>query len=303
MYWSVQVSALLTLFLAIPTGALLVRVFIIQHDCGHGSFFGSPRANHAVGMLCSVLTLTPYANWRRQHAGHHRVWNNLDRRESGSDFYSACLTVDEYRALTPWRRFLYRLPRHPLVAHILIPPFVFLVLYRLPFDTPKSWVRERWSVHGTNIAIAALLILLGLAFGFRAVLLVQIPVVIVASIIGVWLFAVQHRFEHARWTRQAEWSFTMAALKGSSYLKLPKILQWFTGNIGFHAVHHLAPRVPNYRLESCYRLNPVLQREPPLELGEALRSMTLALWDEARQKLVSFSAIGRQERTQFKAAA
>ncbi len=156
MYWSLQVSALLTLFLAIPAGALLVRVFIIQHDCGHGSFFLSRRANDAVGMLCSVLTFTPYANWRRQHAGHHRSWNNLDRRQSGSDFYSVCLTVEEYRALSPWRRFLYRLPRHPLIAHIVIPPLVFLVLYRLPFDTPKSWTRERWSVYGTNIAIAAL---------------------------------------------------------------------------------------------------------------------------------------------------
>jgi len=303
MYWSLQVSALLTLLLAIPAGALLVRVFIIQHDCGHGSFFTSARANDAAGMLCSLFTLTPYAHWRRQHAGHHRSWNNLDRRQSGTDFYSTCLTVEEYLALTPWRRFLYRLPRHPLIAHVLIPPLVFLALYRLPFDTPKSWARERRSVYGTNIALAALAGLLVSVLGFRAVLLVQLPVMIVASIIGVWLFAVQHRFEHARWYRQSEWSFTMAALKGSSYLKLPKILQWFTGNIGFHPVHHLAPRVPNYRLEACYGETPALQLEPPLKLGKALRSMRLALWDEARQKLVSFRDIGREGPTKFGAAA
>jgi omega-6 fatty acid desaturase (delta-12 desaturase) len=295
MYASLQLSLLLTLLLAAPTGALLVRVFIIQHDCGHGSFFRSPRANDVVGTLCGVLTLTPYANWRRQHAGHHRSWNNLDRRQSGSDYYSVCLTVEEYRALTPWRRFLYRLPRHPLIAHIVIPPLVFLVLYRLPFDTPKSWSRERWSVYGTNIAVAALFALLVLAFGFRAVLIVQLPVMSVASIIGVWLFAVQHRFEQARWYREPDWSFTLAALNGSSYLALPKVLQWLTGNIGFHPVHHLAPRVPNYRLEACYRDTPELRREPPLTLGKALRSTRLALWDEERHTLVRFRDIGGEK--------
>jgi omega-6 fatty acid desaturase (delta-12 desaturase) len=303
MYLSLHVSALLTLLLAIPAGALLVRVFIIQHDCGHGSFFRSPRANNVAGTLCSVLTLTPYLNWRRQHAGHHRSWNNLDRRQSGTDFYSTCLTVEEYLALSPWRRFLYRLPRHLLMAHVVIPPLVFLVLYRLPFDTPKAWVRERWSVHGTNIALAFVFALLVLAFGLRAVVLVQLPVMIVASIIGVWLFAVQHRFEHARWYRQREWSFTSAALQGSSYLKLPKILQWLTGNIGFHPVHHLAPRIPNYRLEACYRGTAALQAEPPLKLGQALRSVTLALWDEERQKLVRFNDIRRQNPARLEAPA
>jgi omega-6 fatty acid desaturase (delta-12 desaturase) len=139
MYWSLRLSYWVTLALAIPTGALLVRVFIIQHDCGHGSFFVSKRANNLMGMFCSMLTLTPYANWRRQHAGHHANWNNLDKRYSGWDIYSTCMTVNEYRALKGWKRLAYRASRHPLVAHVLVPPFVFLLLYRVPFDTPKSW--------------------------------------------------------------------------------------------------------------------------------------------------------------------
>jgi omega-6 fatty acid desaturase (delta-12 desaturase) len=290
MYWSLQLSYAVTLFLAVPTGALLVRVFIIQHDCGHGSFFASPRANNLMGMFCSILTLTPYANWRRQHAGHHANWNNLDKRYSGSDIYSACLTVREYLGLTPLKRLFYRIPRHPLVAHILIPPLVFLFLYRVPFDTPKNWNRERLAVYCTNFALAVLICALGLTVGFHAVLLVQLPVLVITSIIGVWLFAVQHRFDDSLWARQADWRFNKAALEGSSYLKLPKLLQWFTGNIGFHNVHHLAPRIPNYRLEACYRQNPELH-ENALTIVEAFRSIRLALWDEDSNRLVRFSDI------------
>jgi len=290
MYWSLQLSYAVTLFLAIPTGALLVRVFIIQHDCGHGSFFVSPRANTLTGMFCSILTLTPYANWRRQHAGHHANWNNLDKRYSGSDIYSACLTVREYLGLTPWKRLFYRIPRHPLVAHVLLPPLVFLFLYRVPFDTPKNWSRERLAVYCTNVALAILICALGLVVGFHAVLLVQLPVMVVTSIIGVWLFAVQHRFDDSLWARQSDWRFKKAALEGSSYLKLPKLLQWFTGNIGFHNVHHLAPRIPNYRLEACYRQNPELH-ENALTIAEAFRSIRLALWDEDKKRLVGFSDV------------
>ena len=291
MYWSLRVSYLLTLCLAIPTGALLVRIFIIQHDCGHGSFFASRRVNDLVGMFCSVLTLTPYANWRRQHAGHHANWNNLDKRYSGRDIYSACLTVREYRRLPPLRRLLYRVSRHPMIAHVLIPPLVFLVLYRVPFDTPKHWRRERRAVYWTDLALVAVIGTLGLTVGFHAVLLVQLPVMIVTSIIGVALFAVQHRFEESLWTRQPEWSFADASLEGSSYLKLPKLLQWFTGNIGFHNVHHLAPRIPNYRLESCFRANRAFQEKPYVGLRGAIRSIRLALWDEDRNQLVSFKEL------------
>lgn len=289
MYWVYPISYFLTLALSIPTAALLVRVFIVQHDCGHGALFTSRRINDAVGIVCSLLTLAPYANWRRQHAQHHGNWNNLDHRLSGSDIYSSCLTVLEYRALTPWHRFVYRLGRHPLVANLLLPPFVFVMLYRVPFDTPRGWTRERRTVYGTDLAIAALVVTLGLLLGFRQVLLVQLPVIGVASIIGVWLFTLQHRFEGALWARGPEWNFTAAALQGSSYLRLPRLLRWFTGNIGFHHIHHLNPRVPNYRLQECCDKVSALSAVPALSLRSSLKAVRLVLWDEEHRRLVSFA--------------
>jgi omega-6 fatty acid desaturase (delta-12 desaturase) len=293
MYWSLHLSYVLTLLLALPAGVLLVRVFIIQHDCGHRSFFAARWANDVTGTVCSMFTLTPYANWRRQHAGHHANWNNLDKRASGADIYSACLTVKEYRAQSRWQRFTYRVSRHPLVAHVLVPPFIFLLLYRVPFDTPKEWKRERRTVYWTDLGLFVLFGSLGLAVGFKAVLLVQLPVLFVTSIIGVGLFAVQHRFDDSLWTRQKEWRFGKAALQGSSYLKLPRLLQWCTGNIGFHNVHHLAPRIPNYRLESCYHANAGFQDFPSISLAEALRAIRLALWDEERGELIGFRELCR----------
>lgn len=294
MYAAFQVSFLLTLALAIPTGALLVRVFIVQHDCGHGSFFRSRRANDIVGRLCSLMTLAPYSSWRRHHAGHHGNWNNLDRRLSGADIYSACLTVAEYRKLPRRDRLFYRLTRHPIVAHLLLPPLIFVLLYRVPFDMPEGWERERRAVYLTNIAILALMLTLGALFGFADMLVVQSLTILVGSIIGVWLFALQHRYEGAEWMRQTEWSFVGAAIDSSSYLKLPKVLQWFTGNIGFHHVHHLAPRVPNYRLEECYEAVAALRTRTPLSLRAGLKSVWLALWDEERRGLVRFSALRRR---------
>jgi omega-6 fatty acid desaturase (delta-12 desaturase) len=206
MYWSLHVSYLLTLLLAVPTAGFVVRTFIVQHDCGHGSFFRSRRANDLVGILCSVITFTPYANWRRQHNCHHVHWNNLDKRESGADIYSACLTVREYRALSPRARFLYRIVRHPVIAHLILPHIVFLLLYRVPFDTPRSWKRERRSVCWTNVAIATTLCALALLVGIRQVLMVQTPVIMLAAVIGVLLFALQHRFEGVTWQRRADWT-------------------------------------------------------------------------------------------------
>ncbi len=288
MYWSLDVSYALTWLIAVPASAFLVRMFIVQHDCGHGSFFRSARANDVLGTVCGVLTLAPYAHWRRQHAGHHANWNNLDRRESGSDIYSACLTVAEYRGLSPWRRFLHRLPRHPLVAHIVFPPLIFLGLYRFAYDTPKDWIYERRSVWLTNAVIVALWSPLAVAFGWRAVLMVQLPVVLLSSIVGVWLFSVQHRFETARWMRRHDWNFVDAALEGSSHLALPRVLQWWTGNIGFHHIHHLSPRVPNYLLSACHGSSALLRPSRPLSLARALSAGRLALWDEASGRLVRF---------------
>jgi len=290
MYVAASFSTWLTLALAIPAAGLVVRVFVIQHDCGHGSFFRSRRANEALGWVCSVITLTPFANWRRQHANHHAVWNNLDRRSEGADIYSTCLTVEEYQRLSPLRRRLYRAVRHPLVALVLIPPLVFIVLYRLPFDTPSSWRRERMSVYATDLAVGAILATLMLTLGVGPVVLVQLPIMVLASIIGVWIFAVQHKFDDAVWSRQAGWDTTSASLRGSSYLRLPRVLQWFTGNIGFHHLHHLAPRVPNYRLDACHRACPDISGQArPLSLWEALRAPRFALWDEASARMVRFA--------------
>lgn len=293
MYLTLHVSIWMTLVLALPTAGLVVRLFIIQHDCGHGAYFRSKGANNLVGRLCSIATLTPFANWRRQHAGHHVVWNNLDRRNSGADIYSSCLTLAEYRSLTRRKRFLYRLMKHPLVLQLIVPPLVFLLLYRLPFDTPRHWRRERRSVLLTNLSLAAIFILAALALGWRSVLLVQLLVTVPASIVGVWLFAVQHRFEATEWMRQSDWTVLRASLEGSSYLKLPRILQWFTGNIGFHHVHHLLPRAPNYRLQDCHEiLRKRDDRIRILTLAEALRAPSFALWDEAEHRMIPFPRRG-----------
>jgi omega-6 fatty acid desaturase (delta-12 desaturase) len=299
MYVVYPVSPWLTLALSLPTGALLVRIFIIQHDCGHGAFFASRGVNTLVGRLCSLVTLTPYANWGRQHGAHHANWNNLDRRTTGSDIYSACLTVREYQALTPWQRLLYRLPRHPLIAHILLPPLVFVLLYRLPFDTPRAWARERLSVYLTDVALGAMFGTLVVLLGWREVLLVHLPIMVVASILGVWLFSLQHRFDTARWLAGSDWSFVTASLDGSSYFRLPRVLHWLTGNIGFHHVHHLNPRVPNYRLSACHDAVNALHPVRGLSLLNGLRAPRLTLWDEARGRLVRFADAERCESTRL----
>lgn len=289
MYAVFPISGWLVLMLTPLAAGLMIRLFIIQHDCGHGSYFRSQRANGILGGLCSLATFTPYANWRRQHANHHGIWNNLDRRDSGADIYSTCLTLEEYELLLPYRQRLYRAARHPLIAQLLLPPLVFLFLYRTPFDTPKAWHKERRSVHVTNLALAAMLGGFAILFGWRAVLLVHLPIVVLASIVGVWLFSVQHRFEDAEWVRQAEWSPVRASLNGSSYLKLPRVLQWFTGNIGFHHIHHLLPRVPNYRLEACHRaLRARAVAVRTLSFRDAMRAPGYALWDEANGRMVRF---------------
>jgi acyl-lipid omega-6 desaturase (Delta-12 desaturase) len=281
LYW-------VTLALAPLAAGFLVRIFIIQHDCGHLSFFRSRRTNEIIGFACSLLTLTPYASWRRQHAGHHGVWNDLDRRQSGADIYSSCLTVDEYRALSPSRRWWYRVTRHPLVANLLLPPFIFILLYRVPFDMPKSWRRERRLVHLTSLALVVALGGLGLVLGYDRVAAVQLPVLVVASIIGVGLFSVQHRGEKIRWSRHAAWDPTTAALKSSTYLHLPAVLRWFTGNIGFHYIHHLNPRVPNYRLQECHERIAAFCDVPACSLRDGLAALGFALWDEARGRMVTF---------------
>ena len=288
-YYLLDVSVWIALPLLPFAAGFLVRIFIIQHDCGHGSFFRSRRANNILGSICSLMTLTPYAFWRRQHARHHGCWNNLDRRAaSGLDIYSSCLTLAEYLRLGSWRRRLYRLAQNPVISHLMLPPLVFFVLYRVPFDAAKGWRREHRAVYVTNIALAGLIGGLGLMIGFGRMAAVQIPVMAVASMIGVWLFSIQHRFENTVWTTDEVWIFTKAALAGSSHLHLPRILQWFSGNIGFHHVHHLNPRIPNYRLEECHNALPDLQAVPKLTLRSAMKTLHKALWDEQLGRMVRF---------------
>jgi omega-6 fatty acid desaturase (delta-12 desaturase) len=295
MYLCLAVSLWIALPLSLLAAGFLVRIFIIQHDCGHGSFFRSRWANDLTGMTCSLLTLTPYAFWRRQHARHHGSWNNLDRRAaSGLDIYSSCMTVAEYQALKRWRRAIVRVTSHPIVANLILPPVVFIFLYRTPFDAARNWRRERYAVHLTNLVLVAFIGLLGLVLGYGHVAAVQLPVMVCASIVGVWLFSVQHRFEGALWAVEGNWDFAAASLRSASYLRLPCILQWFTGNIGFHHVHHLNPRIPNYRLEECHKANVGLHAVPQLTLGSALQALRYSLWDADRGCLVSFRAAGRR---------
>ena len=289
MYAAYYVSFWLSLALVPVAAGLVVRLFIIQHDCGHGAFFQSRRANLAVGVLCSLATLTPFTNWRRHHAQHHAMWNNLDTRDMTSDIYSTCLTVAEYEAMSPMKRWIARTVRHPLIAHFIIPPVVFLILYRVPFETPRAWAKERLAVYLTDLGIAVGVIAMVLALGLWPVLLIQVPVIAVAAIIGVWLFSIQHRFEDAQWARSAEWSAVSAAIHGSSFLKLPAVLRWFSGNIGYHHVHHLVPRVPNYRLKACHEAcQELFGTAQVLTLREALQAPSYALWDEAQGRMVQF---------------
>jgi omega-6 fatty acid desaturase (delta-12 desaturase) len=291
MYAGCGVVGWLALLPAPLAAGLMVRIFVIQHDCGHGALFRSRRANNMLGRMCSLVTLTPYAFWRRQHAQHHGVWNNLDTRTSAADIYSGCFTVAEYHALPRMRRLLHRVAMHPVVAQVLIPPVLFMVIYRIPFETQAGWRRERASIALTNVALAAVFTGLVLWRGVGPVAAVQLPVIFIASVVGAWLFSIQHRFEGVRWFRRGTWEPLGASLDGCSYLKLPGVLEWFTGSIGFHHIHHLAPRIPNYRLRACHEAMPELSTAAHgLTLRQALASWRHALWDEEQGRMVPFPA-------------
>lgn len=283
MYRSLEISYWLTLALTIPAVGFYTRTFIIFHDCGHGSFFRSKKANTIIGYLTGVITFTPYHQWRHDHAIHHATAGDLDRRGTGDVL---TLTVDEYLELPFWKRLGYRLYRNPFVLLLLGPPLMFTIGYR--FSHPTAGRRERASVYWTNLALLAIVVGLSWAIGIKAYLMVQLPIIIIASSVGVWLFYVQHNFEGAYWVRHDEWDYAKAGLRGSSYYKLPKILQWFTGNIGFHHIHHLSPRIPNYYLERCQKENSIFQQVKPLTFISSLKSMNLRLWDEQGRRLVGY---------------
>lgn len=275
----------LTLPLAVPAALLLVRLFAIQHDCGHGSFFKSRGANDLLGRALGVLTLTPYAFWRKSHAIHHANSGNLDRRGTGD---VKTLTVREYRLLSLSGRLRYRVYRHPMVLFGLGPVFLFVIRHRIPTVSPFRH-RKIWeSILGTNVALAAIVILMLLTMGGRAVLLGYLPVILLAASIGIWLFYIQHQFEHAYWAIGPDWDFHAAALNGSSFYDLPAVLHWLTGYIGFHHIHHVCSKIPNYGLRDCFDQNPEFREVRRLTLLDSLKCSRLSLWDEERRLLVPF---------------
>jgi omega-6 fatty acid desaturase (delta-12 desaturase) len=286
MYLLKDISVWLAVPCAVLAGGFLVRLFIIFHDCGHGSFFKSRKANDIVGTITGILCFTPYYQWRWEHSLHHATSGDLDRRGTG-DIWT--LTVQEYLEASRWKRFAYRLARNPFILFIIAPLFLFVIQQRLPF--PKGGLRERYSVYMTNAALILLCSGLWWAFGWKAYLLLQLTVMMVAGSAGVWLFYVQHQFEGVYWERGEQWDYATAALQGSSFYKLPRILQWFSGNIGFHHIHHLSPRIPNYHLERCHKAEPLFQKVKPVTLSTSLKSFAFRLWDEQRNKLVGFRAL------------
>jgi len=283
MYLALDVSYLLVLALSVPAAGFLLRTYILFHDCTHGSFMRTKRENTWLGIGLGLLVYSAFHSWRHNHAVHHATAGDLDRRGVGD---VPTLTVREYQVL-PWKKRLgYRLFRNPLVMFGLGPIYAFVIQQRMVSRSMRPRIKR--SVMGTNVALAVLVTAVCLLFGWQEYLLVQWPAALMAGSAGVWLFYVQHQFEDAYWENAGDWTYADAALRGSSYLKLPKLLQFFTGNIGLHHVHHLSARIPNYNLQRAHDENPVFHDVPTISLMEGIRAVRLKLWDEDRRRLVSF---------------
>lgn len=286
MIRSLEISYWLTLALIPIASGFLIRSFIISHDCGHGAFFRSRKANTITGTITALLAFTPYDQWRHEHAVHHASGGDLDHRGIG-DIWT--MTVEEYIKAPRLRRFRYRLHRSPWIMLTIGPLLQFLVLQR--FARRPMSKREHWSIHQTNALIFAVALTMCLTIGWKAYLLIQLPVMLLAGVAGVWLFYVQHQFEGVHWSRHDEWDFATGAVEGSSYYHLPRPLQWITGSIGFHHIHHLSPKIPNYYLEKCYKENATFQNVQHITLRSSLKSLKFRLWDEEQKRLVGFSGI------------
>lgn len=285
-YKSLSVSYLLTIGISFFAAGFLVRTFIIFHDCCHHSFFKNRTANKIIGTITGIITVFPYSQWAHDHSVHHATSSNLDKRGTGDIWM---LTVDEYLEAPLWRKIAYRFYRNPLVMFGLGPIFVFLIQNR--FNRKGARLKERLNTYLTNVSIVAIVAIFCMTIGWQSFVLVQGTIFFISGVAGIWLFYVQHTFEDSYFEEDDEWEYVKAAVEGSSYYKLPKLLQWLTGNIGFHHVHHLSPRVPNYKLEEAHNNTLPLQNVPTITLSTSLKSLKFRLWDEEKKNFISFREI------------
>ena len=283
MYKSLAYPYWITLLLAVPASGFLIRLFIIFHDCGHGSFFKSKKAGTIVGMITGILSFTPYRPWHRQHAIHHATSGNLDKRGMGDVL---TMTVDEYLKSSKWDKFMYRAFRNPFGMFLIGPIFVIFIQHRI--TKKRMSAEEKSNVYFTNIVLLLMAVGLSLIMGLKAYLLIQLPILLISHSMGIWLFYIQHQYDDVEWERGDVWDYKTAALRGCSFLKLPAIFQWFTGNIGYHHVHHLSSRIPNYKLEACHNENEIFKDIKPITFSSTFKALNLSLWDENKQKLISF---------------
>lgn len=293
MYLSLDISYWLTLGLAFLASGFLIRVFIICHDCVHGSFLKSRKLTNILGAITAYFLFLPYKYWGISHIRHHATANDLDHRKDGD---ISILTVQEYIDASFWHRVRYRVYRNPVMLFMVGPVLFFLFRFRIPFFDKRA--NQRNSVYLTNVAIAGTLIVMSLLIGFKTYVLIQGPIIIITTMVGVWLFYVQHQYEGASWERRDQWNYTDAALRGSSFYKLPKLFQWFTGNIGFHHIHHLFPRIPNYYLEKCQKEHSKQWPVKPLTLGSSLKAFNYRLWDEEKGGFVGFAQVKKRRHAQ-----
>jgi omega-6 fatty acid desaturase (delta-12 desaturase) len=290
MLRSLEVGYWLTLILAVPTTGFLMRLFMIQHDCGHGSFFRSRKARDWVGRVIGVLLLTPYEYWRKSHAYHHAHAGDLTFRGFGD---VDTVTVKEYLELSRWQRFKYRAYRNPAILFTIGPLFHFVVKHRYPWDTPREWKQAWRGIWWTNLAIVGIVGVMWATIGITTFLMIQGPVTALACILGVWLFYVQHQFEHTYWHWHEQWDYYDASLRGSSYLALPRPLQWMTASIGVHHVHHMSARIPNYKLQQVHDENPEFHVVTKMKIRDTWKLLRLTLWDEEHERLIGFRELRR----------
>jgi omega-6 fatty acid desaturase (delta-12 desaturase) len=289
---SLEISYALTLLCAVGCIGFYVRITIFQHDCGHYAFFRSKWANETMGHVCTLFNLTPFCFWLHHHAEHHTKINNLDRMPR--DIFADCLTVEEYYALSPLKRLAYRITHHPLTFYPFVTPLMLAIGTRFPLGLDKSAKAARRNVYIADVALVGLYTTLGLSFGWLEVALVQLPILVMGSAVGLWLDSLGHKFHTSTWVHSADWHLTRTAMNGAGYFKPPKLLQWLSGNIGIHHIHHLNPKIPNYNLQRCHDDNPEFRDAKTFGLWEGITSAWLVLWDEERGRLITFAELPRR---------